>query len=118
VAISAVTGAGVGRLVGLMADAVRQVRSEEAEPEAFVVYRPVTEGIRIERTDDGGFEVIGRQARRAVALSDLTNLEALDEAHARLRRLGVDKALARAGARHGDLVRIGTLTFEYDEDGI
>ena len=44
---------------------------------------------------------VGRQAERAVALSDLTNAEALDEAHRRLRALGVDKALARAGAQAG-----------------
>ncbi|MGZ4694539.1 MAG: GTPase ObgE [Acidimicrobiales bacterium] len=118
VTVSAVTGAGLPRVVGLMADAVRHVREEEPEPEAFVVYRPVTEGIHVVRTDDGGFEVVGRQAQRAVALSDLTNLEALDYAHLRLRKLGVDKALAKAGARQGDVVRIGKLTFEYDEDGI
>ena len=31
--------------------------------------------------DDGSWTVVGRQAERAVALSDLTNVEALDEAH-------------------------------------
>ena len=118
ITVSAVTGAGLPRLVGLMTEAVQQVRVEEPEPEAFVVYRPVTEGIRVDRGDDGSFEVVGRQAERAVALSDLTNLEALDYAHIRLRKLGVDKALARAGAKQGDVVRIGKLTFEYDEDGI
>ena len=54
-------------------------------PEAFVVHRPVAEGYRIERGDDGAWTVVGRQAERAVALSDLTNVEALDEAHRRLR---------------------------------
>ena len=83
-----------------------------------MVHRPVAEGIRVERADDGGFVVIGRQAQRAVALSDLTNAEALDYAHARLRKLGVDQALARAGAGQGDLVHIGGLTFAYDEDGL
>ena len=84
------------------------------EPEAFVVHRPVAEGYRIERGDDGGWTVVGRQAERAVALSDLTNVEALDEAHRRLRALGVDKALARAGARAGDTVHIGRLAFDYE----
>jgi len=90
----------------------------EPEPEAFVVYRPVPEGIRIEREDDGAYRVVGRQAERAVALSDLTNLEALDYAHLRLKKLGVDQALAKAGAHQGDTVRIGGHTFEYDEDGL
>ena len=61
----------------------------------------MAEGYRIERDDSGAWTVIGRQAERAVALSDLTNAEALDEAHRRLRALGVDKALARAGAKRG-----------------
>ena len=34
----------------------------------------------------------------------------------RLRRLGVDRALARAGAREGDSVRIGKLAFEFEAD--
>ena len=34
-------------------------------------------------------------------------------AAARLERLGVDRALAEAGAKEGDEVRIGDLTFEY-----
>lgn len=88
----------------------------EPEAEGFVVHRPVPEGIRIEREDDGSFRVVGRQAERAVALSDLTNPEALDYAQGRLKRLGVDKALARAGAREGDVVHIGGLTFEYEDD--
>ena len=118
VSISAVTGKGLPRAVGLMADAVRGVRTAEPEPEAFIVYRPIPEGIKVERAEDGGFRVLGRQARRAVALSDLTNLEALDHAHSRLRNLGVDKALAKAGAKEGDLVHIGGMTFTYDEDGL
>jgi GTP-binding protein len=104
--ISAVTGAGLNRLVGLMADAVRSVRTVEPELDGFIV----------EREDDGSYRVIGRQAERAVALSDLTNLEALDYAHWRLKKIGVDKALARAGARDGDTVRIGSLTFDFEEE--
>jgi GTP-binding protein len=118
VVVSAVTGQGLARAVGLMADATRHALVVEPEPEAFIVYRPVAEGIKIERSDDGGFRVIGRQAQRAVALSDLTNPEALDHAHSRLRKLGVDQALAKAGAKEGDLVHIGGLTFTYDDAGI
>jgi GTP-binding protein len=116
-AVSAVTGSGVRPLVGRMAEVVRAARAAEPEPSAFVVHRPAREGFQIERDDTGAYVVIGRQAERAVALSDLTNPEALAEAHRRLRSLGVDRALARAGARSGDTVRIGALSFEYEEDG-
>jgi GTPase len=85
------------------------------EPSHFVVHRPVTEGYKVVR-EGGGWVVEGREASRAVALSDLTRADALDEAHQRLKRLGIDKALARAGARPGDSVRIGALVFDY-EDG-
>ena len=117
VQISAVTGDGLPVLVGRMADAVRNARSELPEPEAFVVHRPAGEGFRVERGDDGSYRVVGRQAERAVAFSDLTNLDALDEAHRRLKKLGVDRALARAGVQEGDTVHIGSLSFDYEADG-
>ena len=68
------------------------------------------------RNDDGSWEVLGRAARRAVALSDLTDPQALEYAQNRLTQLGVDTALARAGVAPGDEVHIGTCTFEYEED--
>jgi GTP-binding protein len=114
--VSAITGDGLPVLVGRLADAVRRARDHQAPVDTFVVHRPVAQGYRVERQDDGSFEVIGREAVRAVALSDLTNLDALDEAHARLKRLGIDKALARAGAAEGDLVRIGGMAFKYEID--
>ncbi len=46
-----------------------------------------------------------------MALNDLTTDEAAAFVQGRLRRLGVDRALARAGARDGDLVHIGELSF-------
>jgi GTP-binding protein len=76
----------------------------------------VAEGFTLARLGSGGWRVEGRQAARAVALSDLTNPEALAYAQARLRSLGVDRALARAGARSGDAVHVGGFTFEYQSD--
>lgn len=115
--ISAVTGDGIAELVGRLATMVTEAREAQPEPDSYIVHRPVPEGFRIERGDDGcSFEVVGREATRAVALSDLTQAEALQVAHERLQRLGVDRALARAGARDGDLVRIGRLEFSYEGD--
>lgn len=116
--MSAVTGEGLAVLVGRMADAVRSAREAEPLPaEGFVVHRPVAEGVVVEREADGSFRVVGRQAERAVALSDLTNPDALDVAQRRLRRLGVDRALVRAGAREGDTVHIGELSFDFEPEG-
>ena len=116
--VSAVTGAGLPELVGRMARLVTEARAVESagRDHAFVVHRPEAEGVRVEREDDGSLRVVGRQAERAVALSDLTNPEALEFAQHRLRKLGVDRALARAGAQEGDVVHIGRLSFDYEPD--
>jgi GTP-binding protein len=111
--ISAITGTGVDALVNRMAELVQQARAEAPEPDTYVVHRPMAEGITIERADDGSLVVRGRAAERAVALNDLTNLQAMDYVQHRLKRLGVDRALARFGAREGDTVRIGKFEFEY-----
>ena len=50
-------------------------------------------------------------------MNDLTNADALAYVQYRLKRLGVDRALARAGAREGDLVHVGGFTFTYETDG-
>ena len=117
--VSAVTGDGVRELVGRLAKLVTEARASVPPAEAFVVHRPVSEGFRVEPLDGGGvhgWRVVGRQAERAVALSDLTNPDALSYVQARLRSLGVDRALARAGAREGDRVQIGSFEFEYQPD--
>ena len=114
VRVSAVTGEGVGALVGRLATLVADARAAQPAGEAFVVYRPAPEGVVVDRDDDGAFRVRGRPAERAVAVSDLTNPDALAFVQARLKRLGVDRALRKAGAHDGDTVRIGGLTFEYE----
>ncbi|MCB0976110.1 MAG: GTPase ObgE [Acidimicrobiales bacterium] len=113
---SAVTGDGLATLVGRLAELVRAARQAEPEPEPFVVHRPRPEGVVVERLDSGAFVVRGRAVERAVALSDMTDLQALAYAQQRLRSLGVDKALARAGADEGDVVHIGDFTFDYVPD--
>ncbi|HVF75692.1 MAG TPA: GTPase ObgE [Acidimicrobiales bacterium] len=112
--ISSVTGAGIPALLGQLAVLVEEARKELPEAVGFVVHRPEAEGLLIERGDDGAFVVRGKAAERAVAVSDITNAQALAYVQGRLKRLGVDRALARAGAREGDIVHIGGFSFEYE----
>ena len=120
--ISAVTGSGIDELSGRLATVVREARNDEppaASEGAVVVHRPTAErgpdAIGLER-EGGAWRVSGRPAVRAVALSDLTDPQAQEYVAQRLRALGVDRALARGGARPGDEVRIGSMTFEYEPD--
>ncbi|MBV8237026.1 MAG: GTPase ObgE [Acidimicrobiia bacterium] len=115
--ISAVTGDGLRPLVGRMVQLVEEARAAEPVPDSFVRHEPRPEGFRVEREASGDFRVVGRPAERAVALSDLTTPDAQEYVRNRLRRLGVDRALERAGAREGDTVHIGDLEFEYQPDG-
>jgi len=116
--ISAVTGEGLTDLLHRLSHLVTDARTSEPtrEPDTTVVLRPAEEGVRVEREPDGAFRVIGKPAERAVALSDVTTPDALAYLHGRLRRLGVDRALTRAGARPGDTVHVGGMTFEYEAD--
>ena len=113
--ISAVTGQGVDRFLGRLGTLVAAARAEEPELEPVVVLRPVEEGFRITRDDDAVWRVTGRDAERVVAMADLTNEEAMAYVQHRLRTMGVERALARAGAREGDVVRIGPVELDYVE---
>jgi GTP-binding protein len=115
--ISAVTGQGIGELVGRLTGMVTEARSSlPAAETAIVIHRPMPEGFAVERLEPGEFRVVGRVAERAVALNDLTTDEAADYVQGRLRRIGVDRALARAGAHDGDVVHIGELSFTWYRD--
>jgi GTP-binding protein len=112
--VSAVTGDGVARLVGAMARLVDEARSRAApEREGVVLLRPDPRGAAVERVGEGEFRVSGRDVERAVALNDVTTPDAISYISHRLDRLGVMRALARAGASEGDVVWIGDFSFEY-----
>lgn len=120
-AVSAMTSDGIQELLWRLADLVRQARADEGDEaptvrERYVIHRPVPVGVMIEREDDGSWRVLGREAERAVALSDMGDAGALDYAQHRLEKLGVNKALRRAGVGDGDIVRIGDFAFDYEED--
>jgi len=115
IALSAMTGDGVGDALHAIADLVDQAEREAPTRRGYVLYRPL--GPMFEITRDGNvWRVEGRSAERAVGFADLTMDEAADMAATRLAALGVDDALTAAGAVEGDEVRIGDLAFEFTLD--
>jgi GTP-binding protein len=116
--LSVAADTGVRELVERLAPLVQQVRAQavEASSSEIVVHRPVPEGVAVLRAGAGEWVVQGRAAERAVALSDLNDEGAQAEVVRRLRRLGVDRALARAGAHDGDEITVGAMTFTWDAD--
>ena len=114
--MSAVTGAGVPQVLGALRGVVEEARQAEPPSDGFVIHRPQAEGVEVERVGEHEFRVHGRAALRAVALSDMRDAGALAYADHRLKSLGVDKALARAGAAPGDVVHVGDFSFDYEPD--
>ncbi|MGA7417786.1 MAG: GTPase ObgE [Acidimicrobiales bacterium] len=115
--ISAVTGQGIPELLGALSRLVTEARAAVPEGEGtIVIHRPLPAGIVVDKVGDGVFEVIGKGAERAVSLNDVSTDEAAAYIQDRLRRLGVDRLLGRAGAKDGDLVHIGGLSFTWYRD--
>ena len=114
--ISSVTGEGVQEMKYKLEFLVKQAReAETTNSDEIVIHRPLPKGISVLR-EGNMFIVKGRQAERAVSLNDLTNSEALEYIQFTLEKIGVNKALRKAGIRQGHYVQIGELQFEYMDD--
>ncbi len=113
--VSAVTRDGLDEFLGAVATLVDEARAAEGEPDAYVVLRPEEQGFSVVREGTHEWRVRGRPAERAVALADLTNPDAMTYVQQKLARMGVERALARAGAADGDVVRIGDHELTYEE---
>ncbi len=116
--VSSVTGQGVDELIAQLARLVTDARRDEAAAvtHEIVVHRPIPDEVLVERLSENTWSISGRPALRAVRFQDLTDDQALDEVVRRLKTLGVDKLLSRAGVRDGDVVTCGQLTFEWWRD--
>jgi len=120
--VSAATTEGLRELKFAMARLVAQARAEQPEPEpARVVIRPaaVSEpGFEVVRMPDGAYLIHGEKPARWVRQTDFANDEAVGYLADRLARLGVEEALAKAGAEPGDTVLIGdpddAVVFDWD----
>ncbi|MHB1969928.1 MAG: GTPase ObgE [Acidimicrobiales bacterium] len=113
--ISSLTGAGIDHLLGRLAALIAEGRRQRAaaRAETVVVHRPAAREVAVERVGEGEWAVTGRAAARAARFSDLTDEGALSELERRLRELGVERLLVRAGAADGDVVHVGGVAFEW-----
>jgi GTPase len=121
--VSAVTGAGLDalrfRLGALVAEERARVGIRTEEPtdeEVLIRLAPTGPDFRVQRGEDGAFHVVGRRVERWVQMLPLEDVGAVRYLQGRLRRAGVDRALAEAGARSGDDVVIGDAVFAFEPD--
>lgn len=121
--ISALTGAGVDSLKAAIATKVHALREAAREQAASdMQYDHVWElrrEAREKRFDiisegPGAWRVSGVQVERMVVQTDWENEEAVAFFQHRFKRMGVDTALEKAGARDGDEVRIIGFSFAFE----
>lgn len=116
--VSAVTGEGVGALVGELTRMVGQARSLGVVTGPRVEWRAAGEEgeVLVEKVDDR-FMVSGGRVERMVRMTDWNSDEAREHLARRLRAAGVEELLERRGAREGDEVEIAGRVFEYFPEG-
>ncbi len=117
-AVSAVTGEGITELMDRLFAVVLSAREEEDAKRrggGFVLHRPSPGGVAVERAGDGLFVVRGEEPEHLVSSFDLDDENAAAYVADRLQRIGVDRALLRAGCAPGDSVRIGEAELVYVE---
>ncbi|MDE2038904.1 MAG: GTPase ObgE [Elusimicrobia bacterium] len=114
--ISAATGAGLGALLDrVIAELAKAPAARGIDPAPRPSVTKVDAGFKVENKGGGVFLLRGRFVERAAAMLDATLPEAVDRFQRTLKKIGVDKALKRAGIAAGDMVRCGGHEFEWSE---
>jgi GTP-binding protein len=113
--VSAVTGEGMDLLAAQLERLSREAASEQPARTPFVVLRPGRPRFTVAR-EDGGWRVSGRNVERWVRETDLDDERQLTRLQRRLIKEGVERQLAKAGARRGEEIRISDRAFEFLPD--
>ena len=124
--ISAATSVGVQNLVYAMSKKLAELpRIEELDPNETV---RITVDTQTQRRRDRRWEIVydaadqvfvvnGLGIQRYVAMTNMTNEEAIKRLQRTLEKSGIVNKLRTMGAKQGDSVRIGTIEFDFvDED--
>jgi GTP-binding protein len=117
--MSAAARQGTADLAKLAFERLERIREEQPQPvpgDEVAVLRPQQRGpgFTVER-ENGAFRVVGDQAVVLVEMLALQSDESRAEVMRRLGRMGVARALRRAGAREGDPVRFGNIELRWEE---
>lgn len=124
--ISAAAREGVRELLRAVAAKLRELpkpewEEEEAADEDEVEVQPrhvAAESNRFEVTQEGKgrYRVLGPRVERVVVMTDMNNPFALERLQTELEKMGVSKALSRAGVEPGDTVAFGRVELEWSDE--
>ena len=117
--VSAATGEGIAPMLRAVAEAVWELRIAAVEETSgfateYVHQAALAPAIDVTRAMDGGWDVSGGGVERVIIKTDMNNEEAVAYLQRRLVKMGVEERLRKAGARDGDTVHIGPVSFEFE----
>jgi GTP-binding protein len=112
IAVSGLTGKGLDDLRERMGRLARAASAAEPARAPYVALRPGRPRFTVTR-EGSGWRVAGRGVERWIRDVDLDDDRQVAELQRKLIREGVERELARAGARRGDEVTIAGATFEF-----
>jgi GTP-binding protein len=101
------------RLQRLIQEAAPPPLPAEASGEIPVLRPKGRERLDIQELEEGVFEVRGERAEEDALKLGEGGYEALDELQDRLKRMGLEKGLRRAGAKPGATLRVGNVQLEW-----
>lgn len=114
--ISAVTGQGLDALLYQLVTLLPTVPFTEdiGEEKEEIVHQAAP---RFTITKENGlFWVQGKEIERHLAMTNLSNEEAVERLQRIMAKMGIDSALRKQGAKNGDAVRIKDYVFEYVDE--
>jgi GTP-binding protein len=122
--ISAATTEGLRDLAFTMGSVIAAARAAAplSEPTRLVLRPPAVAGpdFEIVAAGENSYRIIGEKPRRWILQTDFQNDEAVGYLADRLAKLGIEEALAKAGAQAGAEVLIGeednSVVFDWDPD--
>ena len=117
--ISAATGKGVTKLLDRVIKLLPTLKAEDlyqaADDNVRFATKVSARGFTIKLTDENVFMVAGAGVEKLIAMTNFAQPDSWDRLHRIFRTIGMDKALRKAGAVAGSLVRIADKEFEWSE---
>ncbi len=114
--VSSATGDGVDAVLDRVIAVLAKTEAPTFAPDETVDdLHKVEQGFTVENLGGGYYELRGRFVERASAMLDVSLPEAVSRYQHTLKRIGVDRALKKAGIKPGDRVRCGEFEFEWSD---
>jgi len=117
--ISAATGKGVSRLLDHVIKLLPTIKEDELYQAAADALpadgKLIGNGFRVAVDTEGVYNVTGVRIEKLISMTNFSQPDSWERVHRIFRTIGLDKALKKAGAIQGDMVRIRDCEFQWSD---